>query len=346
MRILIVDGSRDQRLQLVQALEEVTNIVIQGAVPDMQSALSAVVEASPDVIVTGADLPDGDGAQLIENVRRLARSPSFVVVADQESHEQRARYLAVGVDRYVEMPVDERALQLAVTTLRRRPAGSIPPEDSHRLLGRMTSGVVHDLNNYIHVLDVTLALLRRHPEDVQLWTQSRAAVQAMSRLNGTLLTYARGAAVAPVLVDIGAVARDTIAMLGRVVPPDVVVRFDIDERLPPVHGVRSELEQVVLNLVINACDAMPSGGELVIAVRRTAGSIVALEVTDSGEGMAGPISGGSTKRAGAGLGLGIVQAVIDRHRGAMNIAPATEGRGTKVIVMLPAMRSASKPDTP
>ncbi len=347
MRILIVDGSRDQRLHLVQALVAVTNVVIQGAVPDMRSALEAVVETSPDVIVTGAALPDGDGTQLIESVRRLARTPSFVVVADQESEELRARYLAVGVDRYVETPVDERALQLAVTTLRRRPAGSVPPEDTQRLLGRMTSGVVHDLNNYIHVLDVTLTLLRRHPDDEQLWVQSRAAVHAMSRLNSTLLAYARGAAVAPTLVDIGQIARETVATLGRVVPPEVLVRFDIGEKLPPVHGVRSELEQLVLNLVVNACDAMPSGGELTIAVRRSAGSILVLDVTDTGDGIApGSISGGSTKRSGAGLGLAIVQAVVDRHRGAMNIAPVAEGRGTKVVVMLPTARSAPRGSTP
>ena len=80
MRILIVDGSRDQRRHLVQALGAVTNVVIQGAVADMRSALEAVVEVSPDVIVTGAALPDGDGTQLIESVRRTiwTRPPTLV----------------------------------------------------------------------------------------------------------------------------------------------------------------------------------------------------------------------------------------------------------------------------
>ncbi|HEX5057719.1 MAG TPA: ATP-binding protein [Kofleriaceae bacterium] len=344
MKILIVDGSREQRLHLVQVLGAVTNIVIQGAVSDMRSALHAVVEASPDVIVTGAALPDGDGAELIASVRKLARSPSFVVVAGEPSDELRARYLAAGVDRYLEAPQDARALQVAVSTLRRRATGSIPPEETQRLLGRMTSGVVHDLNNYLHVLDVTFTLLRRHPEDPQLWKQIQSAILAMGRLNATLLAYARGSALAPALVDLAALARDTVAVLGRVIPADIVVRFDIDDQLPPVQGVRSELEQLVLNLVMNATDAMPKGGELVISLKRSAGAVVVLEITDTGAGVAVLPTNGrsqSTKRDGVGLGLGIAQAVVDRHRGALNVSPLERG-GTKAIVMFPTTRSLTK----
>jgi signal transduction histidine kinase len=341
MRILIVDGSKEQRSHLVEVLGEVTNVVISGAVSDMRSALHAVVEAQPDVIVTGDALPDGDGAQLIENVRKLERAPSFVVLAGTHSEQQRERYLAVGVDRYVEQP-DDRALQAAVTTLhRRRPSGSVPPEETQRLLGRMTSGVVHDLNNYIHVLDVTLMLLRRHPEDAQLWNQSQAAIHAMTRLNATLLAYARNGTHAPTLVDLGEVVRHTLKVLGRIVPPEIAVELDVGDQLPPISGVRAELEQLVLNLVINACDAMPKGGDLKIAVRRSAGSVVVLEISDSGDGIVPPVTNGralSSKRVGAGLGLGIVQAVVDRHRGAITIAPRSDG-GTRAVVMFPTTRS-------
>jgi signal transduction histidine kinase len=322
--------------------------VIQGAVADMQSALHAVVEAAPDVLVTGIVLADGDGAQLIESVRALAQTPSFVVVAGAQCEQLRERYLSAGVDRYVESSEDSRALQVAVTTLRRRPAGSIPPEETQRLLGRMTQGVVHDLNNYIHVLDVTLTLLERHPKDPQLWQQSKAAIGAMARLNATLLAYARGGALAPALVDLGDVARDTVAILARVVPPEVTVTFEIAERLPLVQGVRSELEQLLLNLVINACDAMPAGGNLTIALLRSVGSVLVLEIRDTGSGVIAQPSNGfapSTKRAGAGLGLGIAQAVVDRHRAAMNIAPA-QGGGTSVIIMFPTTRSSGKHDRP
>lgn len=329
-------------MHLVQVLGAVTNVVIQGAVADMRSALQAVAEARPDVIVTGNALPDGDGAELIASVRRLAHTPSFVVVAGRHSNAERERYLAAGVDRYVDSPDDTRALQIAVTTLRRRPAGSIPMAETQRLLGHMTTGVVHDMNNYIHVLDVSLRMLRAQPSDSQLWEQCQSAVQAMTRLNATLLAYARGSVQAPALVDLGAVVRETINVLGRVVPPTVTVQFDIAERLPPLQAVRAELEQLVLNLVINACDAMAErGGTLTIAVRRSAASVLVLDVSDSGPGIAPAAGNGtSTKRAGNGLGLGIVQAVIERHAGALSITSRETG-GTKVVVMLPTASSVS-----
>lgn len=340
MKILIVDGERNQRQHLVHVLGAVTNVVIQGAVPDMHSALAAVVEASPDVVVTGTALPDGDGAQLIQNVRRLARTPSFVVVTDRAEDGERERYLAAGVDRIVETRDDPRALQLAISTLRPRAGGTIPPEETERLLGRMAAGVVHDLNNYLHVVDVTLALLRRHPNDPELWRQSEAALAAMSRLHATLLGYARGGTQPLALVDLGEVARETVTVLGRIVPSEISVRFELAERLPPIQGVRPELEQLVLNLVVNACDAMKQGGELTITVRNSAAAAVVLEVRDTGTGNVPPTLDGRTvsrKRRGAGLGLGIVQSVVERHRGAFTIGPGPDG-GTKVVVMLPSAR--------
>ena len=77
------------------------------------------------------------------------------------------------------------------------------------------------------------------------------------------------------------------------------MRFAIADAVPQIHGVRSELEQLVLNLVINACDAMPDGGELVIAVRAAAGGVVVLELTDTGTGRAAPAIAGLKARLGA-----------------------------------------------
>ena len=342
MKILIVDGSKEQRSHLVQVLGAVTNVIIQGAVADMRSALYAVVEAVPDVIVTGVNLLDGEGSQLIERVRRLARQPSFVVIGAQ-SEVDRERYLAAGADRYVENPRDSRELQAAIATLRRRPHGSVPPAETLRLLGRITSGVVHDLNNYLHVMEVTQLLLRKHPNDPTLWEQFASALGAMTRLNAMLLGYARGAAVEPALVDVGEVARDMLSVLGRVVPMNVDVKLEIAEPLRPIRGVRPELEQMLLNLIINACDAMtPNGGELLIAVRRSVGGVIVLEVNDTGVGMPRQslADGVSTKRAGAGLGLSIVHAVVERHAAALRIAPR-DGGGTQVVIMFPTAGSGT-----
>ena len=192
MKVLIVDGSREKRHDLVEALGELTNVVIQGAVPDVRSALEAVADAKPDVVVTGVQFPDGEGTQLIQRVRELAVTPSIVVVAQLGSDEQRARYLAAGADRYITDASDLDEVRHAVANLRVRPRSSLPPAETHRLLGRMTAGVVHDFNNYLAVLDSSLELMLRHPDDApELWPQVRTVMEAMTRLKACLLAYAR-----------------------------------------------------------------------------------------------------------------------------------------------------------
>lgn len=336
MKVLIVDGSKQQRLDLVEALGELTNVVIQGAVADVRSALQAVADARPDVVVTGVVLRDGEGTQLVERVRELAVVPSIVVVAGSE--EQRARYLAAGADRYVVDASDHDELKAAVATLRMRPRGSVPPADSYRLLGRMTAGVVHDFNNYLAVLDSSLELMLRRPDDApELWPHVRAVMDAMSRLNASLLSYARGGAPMPERLDLATVVSEAMTIVRRMIPIDVHLTLELADGLRPIMGVRSQLEQLVLNLVINACDAMRGGGELHVAVRGATPATVLFEVSDSGiGGLSLPLAGApSTSARGAGLGLAIVQQVVDHHRGALRVTPRATG-GTLVAVMLPA----------
>jgi signal transduction histidine kinase len=139
-----------------------------------------------------------------------------------------------------------------------------------------------------------------------------------------------------------AVVRGTLRMLAHTIRPEVVVRLDLSEKARPVKGAAAELEQLVLNLVINALDAMPNGGELCIRVQPTATSAVFLEITNDGEAIGMPIDGAPTvvrsTKAGrrAGLGLGIVHRVVARHHGAVHIVPRTHG-GTIATVFLPSL---------
>src|SRR5262249_1488451 len=141
--------------------------------------------------------------------------------------------------------------------------------------------IVHDFSNYIGVLEVMLVLLRRSPNDATLWLQTESVVDVIRRLDATLLEYARGGAPERVAVDLVAIVRDTLSLAARVIPPDVKLVLDIADGTP-VLAVRTDLEQLVLNLVINACDAMPRGGELRVSVAQVPYGMV-LEVRDTGD---------------------------------------------------------------
>jgi C4-dicarboxylate-specific signal transduction histidine kinase len=272
---------------------------------------------------------------LIERVQKLTRAPAIVMVADAANDEQRAQYIAAGADHYL----SDGELVPAMSALAHGQfgGGAISPEESQRLLGRMTAGVIHDVNNYLNVIEVTMRLLRRDPSDIERVHQPmRQALDAVARLTANLLSYARGAAPAACSLDLGAIVRDMLALIARVVPPSIAVTMRVVEPTRTIQGVRPELEQLVLNLLLNAIDAMPTGGELEVVVRYRDAAAV-LEVADTGRGLFAPATDQmplSTKHAGRGLGLGIARAVVEHHRGALRIGRRDTG-GTAVTVMLP-----------
>jgi signal transduction histidine kinase len=277
MKILVVDGSKQQRHDIVEALARLEDIAVQGAVPDVRSALPVLAGDTPDVVVVG-------GAELRDAVTGL--------VDDAAGDERLA------------------------------------------LLGRMTGGAIHDLNNYLALIDGTVHLLAKTPADTSLLDQLRRGVALATRLTGTLLIYARGEVPTFASIDLGALVRSTLDLARSSVSDMIDVIDDVDADLAPVRGVKSELEQLVINLVLNAADAMPSGGELRVRVRGQSGSIV-LEVADSGDGitmpgLTGPEIANRPRRLG--LGLGIVRRVAARHRATLRFTHGIPS-GTVVTVV-------------
>jgi len=344
MKVLIVDGSKDRRRDLTMALADLSNIVIQGAVPDVRSALAALAETTPDVVLTDVTLPDGDGTYLLDRMRGLQRTPAVIVLANRANDEQRSHYLAAGADSYLDSgdiaSVRAAVLGLAAT---RVALGTIPPTESQRLLGRITAGVVHDFNNYLHVADVALDMVQRQGSaSPDLLASARGALDAMQRLNATLLTYARGGIPKTSPLDLGLVVNETLALARRVIAQTITIDVRIAENIRPVLGVKAELEQVILNLVINACDSMPRGGRIEILVKQCTSQAVMLEVSDTGSGIPpeGTIVSSKPGRQGVGLGLSIVRTVVARQGGALRIVDR-QGGGTTVAVMLPTTQSAA-----
>ena len=132
------------------------------------------------------------------------------------------------------------------------------------------------------------------------------------------------------------------ALVAPLISRDVEVRTDIASRLPAVWGAPSELEQLVLNLVLNAADAMPNGGELTVRLHPGTAAVICLEVSDTGAGMPAEAlvttegrTASSKPGRRAGLGLGIVRRVVEHHGGSIRFAPRLDRAGSIVWTLLP-----------
>ncbi|HWO88464.1 MAG TPA: ATP-binding protein [Gemmatimonadales bacterium] len=226
-------------------------------------------------------------------------------------------------------------------------------------LGRLAGGVAHDFNNLLTVIGGCTELLRATlPPDgphVTELDEIEKAHQRAAALTRQLLAFSRRLPFEPRALALDAVVRDMQGTLRRLLGPEIRLDLVSEDRLPPVWADQSQLEQIVLNLVVNARDAMPRGGKLTIETRSVpdhdpasfgqnlpAGAYVMLAVTDTGTGMDAatlerifePFFTTKEKGKGTGLGLATVYGVVSQSHGHITVESAP-GRGTTFRVWLP-----------
>jgi PAS domain S-box-containing protein len=228
-------------------------------------------------------------------------------------------------------------------------------------LGVLAGGIAHDFNNMLVSIlgNAELALLdlpAQHPATPSV-TQLQIAARRAAELTGQLLAYSgRGRFVVGPL-DLAQLVHEMTALVRASIPRTVTLDYHLAAGLPPVEGDATQLRQVVMNLVINAAEAVGSAGSVSVRLQQRAvdpsffatcvlgtdaapGQYLVLEVTDTGSGMDEvtmrrifePFF--TTKFTGRGLGMAAVQGIVRAHHGAIHIASMLQ-RGTTITILLP-----------
>jgi signal transduction histidine kinase/ActR/RegA family two-component response regulator len=227
-------------------------------------------------------------------------------------------------------------------------------------MGQLTGGVAHDFNNLLMVASSGLELLERTTDPARrdrLKDGIRQAIERGAKLTQQLLTFARRSPLSPEVVDVSARVRGLQALLERSLREDIKVEFDLARDLWPIEVDPSQLDVAILNIAINARDAMPEGGTIRIgahnypAGREGARDMVRVSIRDTGAGIPSDVLEKvfepffTTKSVGNGTGLGLSQVYgFVRSSGGDVRIESQEGKGTSVFLLFPRSgRSLPRP---
>jgi PAS domain S-box-containing protein len=267
----------------------------------------------------------------------------------------------------LEQRVEERTAELMKEVAAREKAQEqLRQAQKMETIGQLTGGVAHDFNNLLMAVMGNLDLLRKRlPDDPRLNRLIAGALQGAERgasLTQRLLAFARQQDLKAVPVDLRTLIQGMIDLLQRSLGPRIVLRMDLPEGLPPARVDANQLELAVLNLVINARDAMPDGGEIEIKVAEyranddpvlSPGRYLKLAVVDTGIGM----SADTLKRAiepffsskplgkGTGLGLSMVHGFAVQLGGELQLSSSL-GKGTTATLLFPVASAAPAAERP
>jgi len=228
-------------------------------------------------------------------------------------------------------------------------------------IGQLTGGIAHDFNNLLGVIIGNLDLLERRVQgDCESLKRVLTAQKATSRgaaLTRRLLAFASNEELNPAPVSLNTAIQNLIELVERTLGPDIRLLTDCEEPTPTVLVDSSALESALINLAVNARDAMPKGGSLVIGTRTVdldatyppvktreldPGSYAYISVTDTGDGMSKqtleracePFFTTKPRHKGTGLGLAMVYGFVKQSGGAIRLY-SEEGYGTTVLLYLP-----------
>jgi len=251
--------------------------------------------------------------------------------------------------------VSRVAIFASDTTDARRAEEALRESQKMHAIGQLAGGVAHDFNNLLQALLGTVELLRANSGDGSRLSargldELEADVKRGAALTRQLLLFARREVARLERLDVNLVVRDTSALLRRLLPENIRIDLTPAAEALPVDADRGQLEQVLVNLAVNAADAMPRGGVLAIRTSRRSDDTVALEIEDTGSGIPEEIRArifepffttkGSDK--GVGLGLAVVHGIVSQHHGRIEVASRV-GAGSTFRVILPRQGSGAHP---
>ncbi len=383
LRVLIADDSENDAFLLLRVLRkagyEPTHERVSNA-PMMKTALQKQVW---DIVISDYEMPGFGGFEALKVLKESGQDLPFILVSAVVSEETAVAAMKAGAHDYIMkrklarlVPAIERELQEAQSRQARRTAEEALQQSEQQLrqaqkleaIARLAAGVAHDFNNILTAISGHSELLlrqlelgdsrRKNAEQIEKCAYMAAA------LTRQLLTFSRKQVIEPRLLELNALVGNIERMLTRLIGEDIEFRTELDPTVGRIKADPGQIEQVIMNLAVNARDALPNGGKLTITTgsvlldegRRKnfpaliPGKHVRLSVSDTGTGMTEQVKAHlfepffTTKPAGKGTGLGLATCFGIVRQSAGHIEVLSElGKGTTFNIYFPEIQDTPRP---
>jgi two-component system, NtrC family, sensor histidine kinase HydH len=222
--------------------------------------------------------------------------------------------------------------------------------DRLSVVGQLAAGLAHEIRNPLASIDGAAEVLDGTPESDDVRREIIGIIRKecfrLNRLLSSLLLFARPSPPERKAVDIGVVLDSTVDLLSHSAGREIRLKTEVDRPLPPVLLDREQITQVFLNLALNAAQAMPEGGDIVLSAREADGGVL-VRVRDEGPGIPqqhldrifDPFF--TTKETGTGLGLSVAHQIVTQHAGTIRVVRNAD-RGMTFEVFLPRFAGESR----
>lgn len=368
-RFLLVEDSESDSFLARAALRTAFPLSDVETVTSLGEAERRLSGAAFDVVLADLGLPDAQGLETVRRLVAVAGDAALLVLSGNEDEELAFAAVQRGAQDYLmKSEVGPRSVTRAVRYALDRRGAQRSALQSQRMevLGQIAGGIAHDFNNLLTIIQTAATTDVESRDGVhEAMSEIRSAADRGARLAAHLLAFARRQVIEQVPIELNELVGEAVSMLRRVLG-NVKIELAVGEPAR-VLGDRALLEQVLVNLALNARDAMPNGGLLTIATRIVhldtamaaslhsaafAGAFAVLRVEDTGTGMPPEVldrifepfftTKGSDR--GTGLGLSTVVGIVDQHRGWVTVASEV-GVGSRFEVYLP-LEQRERPPSP
>ncbi len=383
LRVLLAEDVEDDAVLLLHALRKVGYQPVYERVWTA-SAMRAALQKQPwDIVISDYEMPGFGGMEALQLVKESAHDLPFILVSAVVSEEAAVAAMKAGAHDFIMKrklarlgPAIERELREAQTRAGRKTAEDALRKSEDQLrqaqkleaVARLAAGVAHDFNNLLTAIGGHSELLlsqldpsdsrRKHAEQVEKCASMAAA------LTRQLLIFSRKQVIEPRVLELNEVVRNIEKMLRRLIGEDIEFTATLDPAAGHIKADAGQIEQVIMNLAVNARDAMPKGGKInvttAVVTRDSArlknlpglspGSHVMLAVADTGTGMTDEVKAHlfepffTTKPAGKGTGLGLATCfgIVQQNAGHIEVQSEL-GRGTTFRLYFPQVQKSVEP---